>query len=51
MKCSCGKECGIRLMCEECTEKLRQEFVDIQNRLKVATEKFENAIKKLNLEV
>ena len=50
MKCSCGKECGIRLMCEACTKKLTQEFVDIQNQLKAATEKFDKAIAKLNLE-
>ena len=38
-------------MCEECTQKLNQEFIDIQVRLKKATEKFENSIKKINNEV
>ena len=43
-------------MCEECTQKLAQEFVDIQDRLKKATEKFEKGIeqtqirKELNLD-
>jgi len=49
MKCSCGKECGIRLMCEECTQKLTQEFVDIQVQLKKATEKFDKNISKLQI--
>ena len=49
MKCSCGKECGIRLMCEECTQKLNQEFIDVRIQLKKATEKFNNATAKLNL--
>ena len=35
-------------MCEECTQKLTQEFKDIRDNLKRATEKFENALKKLN---
>lgn len=36
-------------MCEECNQKLTQEFIDIRERLRRATEKFDNAIKKLNL--
>ena len=36
-------------MCEECTQKLNQEFIDIQVRLKKATEKFEKAISTLQI--
>ena len=36
-------------MCEECTQKLTQEFVDVQDRLKKATEKFEKGITKLQI--
>ena len=36
-------------MCEECTQKLTQEFVDVQDRLKKATKKFEKSISKLQL--
>jgi len=50
MKCKCGKECGIKLFCDECNEALKQEFIDIRNRLRKATEKFDNAMKELNLE-
>ena len=36
-------------MCEECTRKLTQEFVDIQVQLKKATEKFEKGMTKFQL--
>ena len=36
-------------MCEECTQKLTQEFIDIQVRLKKATEKFENNLSNLHI--
>jgi len=50
MKCSCGKECGIRLFCDACAAKLAKEFKDIRTRLRKATEEFDNAMRKLNME-
>lgn len=43
MKCSCGKEVGIRIWCEDCEAKHIKELDDIRNRLKMATEKFKKA--------
>lgn len=40
MKCKCGKECGIRLMCKDCTEELNNTFKEIAKDLKKATKKF-----------
>jgi len=36
-------------MCEGCTQKLNQDFIDIQVRLKKATEKFEENISSLQI--
>jgi hypothetical protein len=47
LKCSCGKEVGLRIWCEECEAKHIQVLVDIQDRLKKATEKFKKATTKL----
>ena len=40
---------GLRIWCEECEAKHIKELVDIQNRLKIATEKFKKATAKLQL--
>lgn len=49
MKCSCGKEVGLRIWCEDCEAKHIKELDDIRNRLKMATEKFKKATAKLQL--
>ena len=46
--CECGNECGIRLWCVECTKKKTQVFIDIQERLKKATEKFDSAMESIS---
>ena len=47
MKCKCGKECGIRVWCEECEEKAIMHLKLITAKIKYKKESFEKKTNKI----
>lgn len=47
MKCKCGKECGIRVWCEECEEKANRRIDVIRAELNYKTKRFKKKLNKI----